>query len=324
MMATKTNEMGRRPGRAARGAGTPSSRDAAGSDRSSTQRCGRGRAARRALDLRHSADRLRTPRAAPTPGDRAGTPGPGSGVVSSQRSSRGSWASRSGRLAREGRAGAVQARASWHPTGNVRPIERGGGPGRFEGDRRPIAVRAAFRPGRGAGEHQGRDDQQDGRGQASRRRTAGSTGIHPASELARMRRASNRSIREEPGRTRLRVLPSGSVYSGFSDGTSVTTAIVPGLDSMPTVESTMKHGCAGVFRLPLPPGEGRGEGRGTTGDFGSSARVRTSNVQRRPFPASSRRERGSQNCRIRQWRQRLIRFRSWRLNSPRDDPGGLS
>ena len=87
-------------------------------------------------------------------------------------------------------------------------------PGGGSADRRAIRIP----PWPGAGERKGRDGQQDGRGQAFPRRTAGSTGIHPDSVLARMGRATTGP--REPGRRGLASLRPAQIYSGFSDGTS--------------------------------------------------------------------------------------------------------
>lgn len=100
---------------------------------------------------------------------------------------------RSRRERREGGAGAVRARAGRRSIGRGWFVERGhlgrtDDPSPFERERGSSVVRSAFSPRRGAGNHPGHDGQEDGRGQSARRRDAGSTGIHPASKFARMKR----------------------------------------------------------------------------------------------------------------------------------------
>ena len=144
------------------------------------------RAARRSLDFRDSPDRI----------EANGWLAPGGGLAVGDEADRPLFADVRAGLRRgschdrrQGRAGAVGARARRETVGGVGPIDRCVGPS--QGDRWSSIVRPASGAGRGVREHQGRHDQQDGLGQTPRQ-TARSTGIHPASELDRMGRLTIR------------------------------------------------------------------------------------------------------------------------------------
>jgi hypothetical protein len=150
----------------------------------------RGRAAGRTLDVRLPADRP----------ERPGRPRPVIDPATQHRLGRGRLAEvrawgRNGHRGdrRGGRPGAVQARARGHSIEGGGPSGRGPGRRPSQGEGGPIVVRDAPRTGRRAGECQGRDGQEEGRGRVSVPGSAGRTGIHPASGPARMRSTTTRS-----------------------------------------------------------------------------------------------------------------------------------
>jgi hypothetical protein len=177
---------------------------------------GSGPVAGRPMDVGHAADRPEPVASIDQAAGRARVGGVGRGDearIEVGADLRGRGRDRQGNI-----PGARGARAGRRPAGGNRAFDRGGfGP--LERDGWAIVARPALGPGRCAGERQAHHGQQEGQGPNQPRVTAGSSGIHPASKLAKMGKPA-----EGPRASIREVGPAADdteqIYTGMPDDTS--------------------------------------------------------------------------------------------------------